>query len=196
MYYCVACKAHKDKLENKDVLVLLKCAEQHRTLLSRFGVVSYSEDFTWLDEELAQVSASGVRAHLLLTRTPSTQQRYSTQVQSLQQEWMSRLHKSDIQSQPQRINGHIVGSWPEDLTRQMQLQLSIALKEVPGELGSRIAIELLQLLSSFGGVQAQWLRQHSLSLQVEILCAYSNNHARFAEQLEEAVRELCDEIDR
>ena len=108
---------------------------------------------------------------------------------------MQRIHETDIAAVPQLLDTSIITNWPEDLAGCLRQQLKIAATQLPGEVGGKVCVNCLQLLHEFRALQANWLVATSATLSIERICAYSNNHNRFANVLTDIMAEINDELD-
>jgi hypothetical protein len=190
-------QANKDTIENKDILTLLSWAESHKTVMQRFGVQQFSEDFRTLEVDLVKVRrALHARPTCVfeISHVLGFLQRYSTQVQALQRQWMQRIHDLDVEAAVQTLAESVITNWPEDLANCLRQQLKVAL-QLPGEVGANVCCTCLSLLQEFRTTQNQWLNASSTTLTIERMCAYSNNHHRFANILTDLQPDICDEVD-
>lgn len=107
---------------------------------------------------------------------------------------MQRIHDSDVEATVQTLAEAVMTNWPEDLANCLRQQLKVAL-QLPGEVGANVCSTCLNLLQEFRNTQAQWFSASTGSLSIERMCAYSNNHTRFANILTDLQPDICDEVD-
>src|SRR5690606_13739221 len=100
-------------------------------------------------------------------------------VQALQRQWMQRIHDADADATVQTLADSVITNWPEDLANCLRQQLKVAM-QLPGEVGADVCCTCLTLLQEFRTTQTQWLKTSAAGLTIERMCAYSNNHTRFA----------------
>ena len=168
----------QDKLDVDELLNLLSWADDHKHVMSRFGVHNLNSEFLTIEKDLYV--------------------KYSRQVSTLQSQWQRRIMESESSHITSTISdGSKISSWPEDLIGCVGLQLQLAFTRLQGNHMENICLLCVGLLDDFRASLLEKFNKESgrENMPVEKLCVFSNDCFRFAELLHQEKKDMSESLD-